>query len=96
MQSFNEWMSFRTPNAQENSSGYEFAGTYDPDTIPDLTENSEALDIGTVLEIIPANYKTQFSETQDLVAGKSMNENDKEVVWITVRDSNITYIFEKI
>lgn len=95
MQSFNEWMSFRTNNVQVDNSEFQFAGTYDPETIPELTENSEILNAKDVLEIIPISYKTQFSETQELVAGKSINENDKEVVWITVKDQNITYIFEK-
>lgn len=95
MQKFNEWMSFRTQNAQVDNGEFQFAGTYDPETIPDLTENSEILDAKKVLEIIPSSYKTQFSENQELVAGRSTNENDKEVVWITVKDQNVTYIFEK-
>ena len=96
MQSFNEWMSFRTNNAQTNDSGYEFIGTYDPDTIPDLTENSDMIDAGSILENIPASYKTQFSDMQNLIAGRTTNGNNKEVLWITVKDNNLTYIFEKI
>jgi hypothetical protein len=95
MRSFNEWMSFRTNNAQENNSQYEFVGTYDPDTIPDLTENSDMVDVGVALDKIPDSYKTQFSQTQNLMAGKSVNEDSKEVLWITVKDNNLTYIFEK-
>ncbi len=95
MQSFNEWMSFRTPNVQDDQSDFQFLGTYDPETIPDLTENSDILDAKFILELIPTSYKTQFSETQDLIAGRSVNENEKEVLWITVKDQNVTYIFEK-
>lgn len=95
MQKFNEWMNFRTQNAQEDHSDFQFSGTYDPETIPDLTENSEIVDAKNVLEIIPDSYKTQFSDSLNLIAGKSFNEDNKEVVWITIKDQNITYLFEK-
>lgn len=95
MQRFNEWMSFRNQNAQQDNSEFQFSGTYDPDTIPDLTENSEIVDAKNILEIIPDSYKLQFSDSQNLVAGKSFNEENKEIVWITVKDQNITYLFEK-
>lgn len=96
MRQFNEWMSIRQTNAQDDNSSYQFLGTYDPATIPDLTENSDIIEASAILKIIPTSYKTQFSETQELVAGKSMNEKNKEVVWITVKDINLTYLFEKI
>ena len=94
MKLFKEWMSFRQ-TGEHSESNFQFIGTYNTETIPDLQENSELLDVKEVLEQIPANYKTQFSETAKLTAGKSMNENNKDLIWISIEDTGVTYLFEK-
>jgi hypothetical protein len=94
MKLFTEWMSFRQ-TGEAASSDFQFAGTYNTETIPDLQENSEIVDVKEILEQIPANYKIQFSETANLSAGKSMNEKNKELIWISIEDNGITYLFEK-
>lgn len=96
MQNFHEWMSFRnTAQGIENTTGYEFVGTYDTETIPDLKENSDLLDLNDALENIPENFRHQFTGVSEMSAGKSMNENNKEIIWISVNDQGTTYIFEK-
>lgn len=94
-QNLNEWMSFRQTNDSNTTSEYTFAGTYNTETIPDLQENSEALNIDEALNMIPNNFITQFSKTAKLNAGKSLNENNKELIWISIEDQGLTYLFEK-
>ena len=90
-------MSFRnTAQGIENTSGYEFVGTYDTENIPDLKENSDLLDLKYALKIVPENFKHQFAGISEMSAGKSMNENNKEILWISINDQGTTYIFEKV
>ena len=91
----NEWMSFRQANEQDANSEYTFSGTYNTETIPDLKENSKLISVEQALSIIPSSYNTQFSNTAKLEAGKSLNEENKEVVWISIEDQGVTYLFEK-
>ena len=91
----NEWMSFRQANEQDATSEYTFSGTYNTETIPDLKENSKLISVEQALSIIPPSYNTQFSNTAKLEAGKSLNEENKEVVWISIEDQGVTYLFEK-
>ena len=88
-------MSFRQANEQDANSEYTFSGTYNTETIPDLKENSKLISVEQALSIIPSSYNTQFSNTAKLEAGKSLNEENKEVVWISIEDQGVTYLFEK-
>ena len=94
MQRFNEWMSFKQ-TVEEGNSDYQFIGTYDTETIPDLKENSEPVDLDYAFSMIPEAWKHQFPNIGNVVAGKSMNEENREVIWISIPEQSTTYIFEK-
>jgi hypothetical protein len=96
MQNFNEWMSIRQMNeplAPEGS--YQFSGTYDSETIPDLIDNSEIISIDEAKKLIPSQYEQQFTGEGDYQAGKALNENDKEIVWVC-NEAGTVYLFEKV
>lgn len=94
MKKFNEWMSFKqTVNTE--TSNYEFVGTYDLESIPDLKENSDPIELEDAFNLIPEQWKSQFPNVGTVIAGKTMNENQKEVIWISMPEQNTTYIFEK-
>jgi len=96
MQNFNEWMSIRQMNeplAVEGS--YQFSGTYDSEVIPDLIENSELMSVDEAKKLVPSQYEQQFGSEADYTAGKALNENDKEVIWISNAFGTV-YLFEKV
>jgi len=94
MQRFNEWMSFRQ-TVETGSSNYEFIGTYDIESIPELKENSDPIELEDAFSLIPEQWKSQFPNVGTVIAGKTMNENQKEIIWISVPEQSTAYLFEK-
>ena len=94
MRKFNEWMSFRQ-TVEETSDSYGFIGTYNSENLSNLEENSERIEVESAMSLIPQSYRGQFQTCEAVSAGKSRNENNAEIVWITNNDQGITYIFEK-
>lgn len=95
MQKFNEWMSVRQMNEPTSVPGsYQFSGTYDFEKLPNLIDDSQKIDIAEARKLIPAQYENQFGGMQELVAGKAMTEDNKEVLWIS-NDQGVVYMFEK-
>lgn len=94
MKNFNEWMSFRQ-NVDTNDADYQFIGTYDIDAIPDLKENSDPIELEHAFELIPEQWRTKFPNVGTVVAGKTMNEDQKEIIWISIPEQSTAYLFEK-
>ena len=95
MKKFNEWMSFRQSVETNNSEEYNFIGTYNTENLTGLKDNSDLIEINKAIECIPNSYKNQFSDSMDLSAGITHNEQSKEIIWISNNDQEITYLFEK-
>ena len=95
MKKFNEWMSFRQSVETNNSEEYNFIGTYNTENLTGLKDNSDLIEINKAIEFIPNSYKNQFSDSMDLSAGITHNEQSKEIIWISNNDQEITYLFEK-
>lgn len=95
MKKFNEWMSFRQSVETNNSEEYNFIGTYNTENLAGLKDNSDLIEINKAIEFIPNSYKNQFSDSMDLSAGITHNEQSKEIIWISNNDQEITYLFEK-
>ena len=94
MKKFNEWMSFRQ-EVESNGGDYNFIGTYNTENLQGLKEKSNLVEIDKALEFIPNSYRNQFSDAISLSAGITQTEQNKEIVWITNNDQEITYLFEK-
>ena len=94
MKKFNEWMSFRQ-EVEPNGGDYNFIGTYNTENLQGLKEKSNLVEIDKALEFIPNSYRNQFSDAISLSAGITQTEQNKEIVWITNNDQEITYLFEK-
>jgi len=96
MKLFTEWMSIRQMNEPLAAEGsYQFSGTYDSEAIPDLIQNSELIAIEEAKKLVPAQYEQQFGGEGEYKAGKALNENDKEIVWVC-NPSGTVYLFEKV
>ena len=95
MQKFNEWMAFRQA-VEQTASDYNFIGTYSMENIPDLGINSVSLSLEDSLQLIPKSFRQQFEGSISTICGKSHDQNNKELIWITNKDQEMTYIFEKI
>jgi hypothetical protein len=95
MKLFTEWMSFRQGSEQPQSGEFVFSGTFTRESIPDLVENSDSLNLEDALKLIPEKYNIQFSNTEKLSAGKSHIEENKEVIWINNENTDVVYVFEK-
>lgn len=95
MKNFNEWMSFRQAVETNNDNDYNFIGTYNTENLKNLKDNSNLVEISKVIEYIPNAYKNQFSDSLNLSAGITHNEQNKEIIWITNNDIELTYLFEK-
>jgi len=94
MQRFNEWMSFRQ-TVETGESDYTFLGTYDTESIPDLQENSDPVDLDHAMNLIPEIWRKQFPNVGTVMAGKTTNENNNEILWISLPDQSTAYLFEK-
>ena len=94
MQKFNEWMSFRQ-TVESNEENFQFIGTYDIESIPNLKENSTPLELDYAFSLIPEMWKNQFPNIGTVLAGKTLDENQKEIVWISIPEQSTTYLFEK-
>lgn len=94
MQTFNEWMSFRQ-TVETPDSDYQFIGTYDMETIPNMKENSDPLELDAALNVLPEIWRTQFPNVGNVLAGKTTNEGNNEVIWISMPDQSTAYLFEK-
>lgn len=94
MRKFNEWMSFRQ-TVEETLDSYGFIGTYNSENLSNLEENSERIEVESAIKLIPQSYRGQFQTCETVSAGKSRNESNAEIVWISNNDQGITYIFEK-
>ena len=95
MQKFNEWMAFRQ-TVEQTAGDYNFIGTYNTESIPELGANSTPLSLEDSLKLIPKSFRQQFEGSSSMVCGKSHGQNNKELVWITNKDQEMTYIFEKV
>ena len=94
MELFSEWMGFRQTNSElPSDSKYTFSGTYNVETIPDLVKNSDLIEVQEALKLLPASYTNHFPTDGNMTAGKSMNEESKELLWINMNDTGTTYIF---
>lgn len=91
---FYEWMSFRQ-SVEAPEGDYDFIGTYNNDQFPNLKETSQRIELDDALSLIPKSYQNQFSNMETIHAGKSQNESNKDVIWISNQDQNITFLFEK-
>ena len=95
MKLFTEWMSIRQMNEPLTAPGsYQFSGTYEKDTIPNLIESSKRIKLESALEKIPDQYKGQFGGMSECMAGKGITEENKEIIWVC-NESGTVYIFEK-
>ena len=95
MQSFNEWMSFRQSNETEPVLGsYQFSGTFELDSMPNLVESSTPLDVEEAKKMIPSNFEAQFGGMEEFKAGQGLTEDNKEVLWICNSQGTV-YLFEK-
>lgn len=95
MQKFNEWMSVRQMNEPMSVPGsYQFSGTFDLENLPSLVEDSQKIDIDEARKLIPSQYENQFGGMQELLAGKAITEENKEILWIS-NDQGVVYMFEK-
>ena len=94
MQRFNEWMSCRQ-SVDTPDSEFQFIGTYDIETIPNLKENSHPLELQAAFELIPEMWKNQFPNVGTVLAGKTINEENKEILWISIPEQSTTYLFQK-
>jgi hypothetical protein len=94
MQNFNEWMSFRQ-TVESNEENFQFIGTYDIENIPNLKENSTPLELDYAFSLIPEMWKNQFPNIGTVLAGKTLDENQKEIVWISIPEQSTAYLFEK-
>jgi hypothetical protein len=96
MKLFNEWMSIRQMNEPMTAPGtYQFSGTYELEKLNGLVEESEKLDIVEARKLVPAQYENQFGGMQDLIAGKALTQDEKEIVWIC-NESGVVFVFEKV
>lgn len=91
---FLEWMTFRQ-TVDVESSNYEFIGTYNSESFPKIEETSFRMEIEDALQLIPTNYRNQFSNLEIIKAGKILNNDNKEVIWINNESQNLTFLFEK-
>ena len=91
---FNEWMSFRQ-SIEIPEGDYEFIGTYNNDQFPNLKEDSNRIEFETAINLLPKAYQSQFSNIDNISAGKIKNENQKEILWISSEHQALTYLFEK-
>ncbi len=96
MINFNEWMSFRQSVEVPEHNGYSFIGTYNTENLQGLENKSELIEVDKALNFIPHSYKNQFSDGLNLSAGMTHNEQNKQIIWITNKDQEITYLFEKV
>jgi hypothetical protein len=95
MKLFTEWMSIRQMNEPLTAPGtYQFSGTYEKETIPNLIENSKRVKLESALKFIPDQYKGQFGGMSECQAGKGITEENKEILWVC-NESGTVYIFEK-
>lgn len=90
---FNEWMAFRQ-TVPEGDGDYRFVGTYDTEKIGGIGEG-RPVGVSEALRCVPESFRIQFSGVSGLSAGKSVSEQSKEVLWITNKDMDITYVFER-
>lgn len=95
MRNFNEWMSFRQSVETSNDENYNFIGTYNTENLKNLKDNSELVEIEKAIQNIPHAYKNQFSDSLNLSAGITHNEQNRQIIWITNNDIELTYLFEK-
>lgn len=91
---FNEWMAFRQTVPEGNDGGYRFVGTYNTENIGGIGEG-RPVEVAEALKCVPESFRMQFSGLNGLSAGKSVSEQSKEVLWITNKDMDITYVFER-
>lgn len=91
---FNEWMAFRQTVPEGDGGGFRFVGTYDTEKLGGIGHGT-AVDIGEALRSVPESYRVQFSGVNGLSAGRSVSEQSREVLWITNKDMDITYVFER-
>lgn len=95
MQNFNEWMSIRQMNEPMVAPGtFQFSGTYELEKLPNLVEDSQKIDVVEAKKLVPAQYENQFGGMQDLIAGKAITEDNKEILWIC-NEQGTVYMFEK-
>ena len=95
MKLFTEWMSIRQMNEPLTAPGsFQFSGTYEKETIPNLIESSKKINLESALKLIPDQYKGQFGGMSECEAGKGITEENKEIIWVC-NESGTVYIFEK-
>lgn len=93
MITFNEWMAFRQ-TVPEGEGEYRFVGTYSTDSIGGISAGT-SIDIGEALRCVPESFRMQFGGSNSLQAGRAISEQSREVVWITNKDIDVTYVFER-
>jgi hypothetical protein len=62
--------------------------------MPNLVEDSQKLEIDEVKKLVPTQYHNQFGGMQDIIAGKAITEENKEIVWVC-NENGVVYLFAK-